>query len=40
MKSQDIVLLLKLVSLSQLEKTLESGEFSTHASKALPDWQD
>lgn len=40
MKSQDIVLLLKLISLAQLEKGLAAGELPTRASKALPDWQD
>lgn len=40
MKSQDIVLLLKLVSLDQTEKALKAGEVPTRAKKALPDWQD
>lgn len=40
MKSQDIVLLLKLVSLAQLEKMLEEGEVSAFFGAGLPDWQD
>ncbi|XUO86754.1 hypothetical protein RVM26_14215 [Halomonas sp. KM072] len=40
MKSQDIVLLFKLISLNQSEKALKAGEVPTRAKKALPDWQD